>query len=228
MLIRKLTLEQGTALKTNLKAAGVETEVVPETALPALPQGKVIRSLECSPDILNVRDCLQRITSIGRKDLKLLAAGSIRIATFPRERKEVEVTRVEWIHCGHAVMPIVKREIRVQHIEREAEQWVLRAEIFAPVVSQRFIIEGENFDYRCLDSAMTPDLATNFCLLMRELAEKYSPPFLSRGVTSIISDPPEFAYYPNKDSFHNELIWLLWRDAAQQSATTRQGSCGSS
>src|SRR5260221_143337 len=62
ILIRKLTLEQGTALKTNLKAAGIETEVVPENVLPVLPAGKVIRSLEFSPEILNVRDCIQRTT----------------------------------------------------------------------------------------------------------------------------------------------------------------------
>jgi hypothetical protein len=221
MLIRKLTLEQGTALQTNLKAAGVETDVVPETALPALPEGKVIRFLECSPQILNIRDCLQRITAIGRQDLKLLAAGSIRIATFPRERKEVEVTRIEWVHGGHVVFPIVKHEIRVQRVEREAEQWVLRAEILVPVVNQRFIIEAENFNYRCLGSAMTHDLSTNFCLLIRELARSYSPPLLSRGVTSILGDPPEFAYYPNKDAFHNELVWLLWRATRVQGAVEK-------
>src|SRR5204863_7418169 len=64
MLVRNLTLDQATALQSNLKATGMETEVVPEMALPALPEGKVIRSLECSPEILNVRDCLQRITGI--------------------------------------------------------------------------------------------------------------------------------------------------------------------
>lgn len=148
----------------------------------------MIRSLECSPEILNVRDCLQGITGIGCQDLKLLAAGSLRIATFPHERKEVEVTRVEWVHAGHVVFPIVRHEIRVRHIQREAERWVLRAELLVPVVNQRFIIEAENFDYRCLGSAMTHDLSSNFSLLIRELARSYSPPLLSRGVTAILTD----------------------------------------
>jgi hypothetical protein len=221
ILIRKLTLEQGTSLKTNLKAAGIETEVVPENALPALPVGKVIRSLECSPGILNVRDCLQRTTGVGRQDVILLAAGSIRTATFPRERKEVEETRIEWVHGGHVIFPILKHETRVRHVQREAEKWLLRAEILAPVVNQRFIIEGENLDYRCLGSAMTDDLSSNFCLLVRELARSYSPPLLSRGVTSILADPPEFAYYPNKDAFHNELLWLLWRTTRVQPAAEK-------
>jgi hypothetical protein len=221
ILVRNLTLDQATALQSNLKATGTETEVVPEMALPALPEGKVIRSLECSPEILNVRDCLQRITGIGRQDLRLLAAGSIRTATFPRERKEVEVTRVEWVHAGHVVFPVVKHETRVQTVQREAEQWVLRAEFLVPVVNQRFIIEAENFDYRCLGSAMTHDLSTNFCLLIRELARTYSPPLLSRGVTSILADPPEFAYYPNKDAFRNELIWSLWRATRVQPAVEK-------
>src|SRR6266481_686895 len=36
MLIRKLTVEQATALQANLKAVGAETEIVSETTLPAL------------------------------------------------------------------------------------------------------------------------------------------------------------------------------------------------
>lgn len=214
ILIRNLTLEQGTVLQANLKAAGIETKVVSQTALPNLPNSKVIRSMEIAPDTLTVRDCLQHACKIGVHDLKLLAAGSVRLAAFARERKEIEETRIEWIHSYHAVIPIMKREIRVRHVEREAEQWAVRAEIFSPIVAQCFIIEGEDFDYSCLGPAMTDDVATNFCILMRELAAKYSPPLLSRGVTSIVADPPEFAYYPNKDAFRDELIWLLWREQA--------------
>jgi hypothetical protein len=214
ILVRNLTLEQGTVLQSNLKAAGIETEVVCQTALPALPNSKVIRSMEIASNTLTLRDCLQHAVKIGVHDLKLLAAGSVRLAAFARERKEVEETRVEWVHCYHAVFPIVKRETRVRHVEREAEQWALRAEILCPIVTQCFIIEGEDFDYSCLGSAMTEDVATNFCILIRELAAKFSPPLLSRGVSSIIGDPPEFAYYPNKDAFRDELIWLLWREQA--------------
>jgi hypothetical protein len=221
MLVRNLSLEQATALQSNLKAAGTDAEIVSQAALPVLPDGKVVRCLQCSPEVLEVRDCLQHSTGIGRKDVKLLAAGSVRIATFPRQRTEKQEVRADMIHIpfhpAPLMIPVMRSETRLQYVEREAEQWVLRAEIISPVVEQRFIIESENFDYSCLGPAMTHDLATNFCLLIRELAGKYSPPILSRGVTSILADPPEFSYYPNIDAFHNELVWLRWREASQSS-----------
>src|SRR5207245_285538 len=37
MLVRNLTLEQATALQSNLKLAGTDAEIVSETALPILP-----------------------------------------------------------------------------------------------------------------------------------------------------------------------------------------------
>jgi hypothetical protein len=220
MLIRKLTVEQATALQANLKAAGIEIDVVPETALPVLPDGRAIRSLKCAMEALTVRDSSQRNTIIGCGDLKLLAAGSVRISTFSRKRIETQEVRAHMLHIPihpfPLMIPVMQHETRVQYLPRESEEWVLRAEIFSSVINQRFVIEGENFDYGCLGSAMTQDVATNFCLLIHELAGKYSPGLLSSGVRSILADPPEFAYYPNKDAFHNELIWLFWREASKR------------
>lgn len=223
MLVRNLTLDQAMALQSNLKATGTNAEIVAEATLPRLPGGKVIRSLECLPETLNIRDSLQHRTAIARQDMKLLAAGSVRFATFERQRKEQEVVTAHVMHLHfHPIpllIPMIHRETRTHYVQRESDQWVLRGEMIASVVNQRFIIEAENFDYSCLGSNMTGDLATNFCLLMRELVGKYSPPILSRGVTSILADPCELAYYPNKDAFHNELIWCLWRNASQSPAS---------
>ena len=226
ILVRKLSLEQAIALQTNLKAAGRETEVVPEMALPVPPEGRIIRSLEFSADNLQVRDVLQRSTIVAKQDVRLLAAGSVRTAAFARRRIETHEVRAHTLHIPiHALplmIPIVQHETRVHYVQRESEEWVLRAEIM--VINQRFVIEGEKFDYDCLGSAMTQDLATNFCLLVQELAAKFSPPLVCRGVRSILADPPDFAYYPNKDAFQNELIWLLWHEALKLAGNEKE-SC---
>jgi hypothetical protein len=223
MLVRKLTLQQATALQSNFKALGATMEVVSETGLPALPEGKAIRSLELSAEALIVHDSLQRTTEIGRGVLKLLAPGSVRVATFSRKRLETQEVRAHMLHLPiHSfplMIPVLQHETRVQYVARESDEWMLRAEIISSLSNQRFVIEGENFDYGCLGSAVTQDVATNFCLLIRELAGKYSPSLMSRGVTSILADPPEFVYYSNKDTFHNELVWLLWREMVQSPAT---------
>jgi len=216
MLVRKLNLDQAIALQANLKAVGIQTEVVAEMALPVLSESRIIRSLEFSAETLAVRDVMQRSTTIAKQDFKLLAAGSVRTAAFSRRRIETQEVRAHTLHIPiHAfplMIPIVQHETRVQYMARESEEWVLRAEIMA--VNQRFVIEGENFDYGCLSSAMTQDIATNFCLLIHKLASKFSPSLVCRGVRSILADPPDFAYYTNKDAFHNELLWLLWRELA--------------
>lgn len=216
MLVRKLNLDQAMALQTNLKAAGRETEVVPEMALPVLTQSKIIRAVEFSADALTFRDAMQRSTTIPKQDFKLLAAGSVRTAAFSRRRIETQEVRAHIhhipIHAFPLMIPIMQHETRVQYMARESEEWVLRAEIM--VGDRRFVIEGENFDYNCLSSAMTQDIATNFCLLIHELVGKFSPSLTCRGVRLILADPPDFAYYPDKDAFHNELLWLLWREAS--------------
>jgi hypothetical protein len=229
MLVRKLNLDQAIALQTNLKAVGSHTEVVPEMALPVLAESRIIRSLEYSAETLTLRDVMQRSTTIAKQDFKLLAAGSVRTASFSRRRIETHEVRAHTLHIPiHAVplmIPIVQHETRVQYVARESEEWVLRAEIM--LVNQRFVIEGANFDYGCLSPATTQDIATNFCLLIQELAGKFSPSLISRGVRSILADPPDFAYYPNKDAFHNELIWLFWREATML-AGNEQESCSNS
>jgi hypothetical protein len=217
MLVRTLSLDQAIALQTNLKSVGTQTEVVAEMTLPVLPEGRTVHCLEFSADTLTVRDATQRSTIIAKHDFKLLAAGSVRTAAFSRQRLETHQVRAHMfhlpIHLFPLMIPVMQHETRVHYVPRESEEWTLRAEIIG--VNQRFVIEGENFDYGCLGSAMTQDAATTFCLLIRELAGKYSPAFVSRGVTSILADPPDFAYYPNKDVFHDELVWLLWRDRTQ-------------
>jgi hypothetical protein len=157
---------------------------------------------------------MQRSTTIAKQDFKLLAAGSVRTAAFSRRRIETQEVRAHTLHIPiHAfplLIPIVQHETRVQYVPRESEEWVLRAEMM--VGDQRFVIEGENFDYGCLGSGMKQDIAANFCTLVHELAGKFSPTLVCRGVRSILADPPDFAYYTSKDAFHNELLWLLWRD----------------
>src|SRR5580765_235603 len=114
MLVRKLTLEQAIALQANLKAAGRETEIVAEVALPVPPEGRIIRSLEFSTDTLTVRDVLQQSTIIAKQDFKLLAAGSVRTAAFSRRRIETHEVRAHTLHIPiHAfplMIPIVQHE----------------------------------------------------------------------------------------------------------------------
>src|SRR5262245_56337402 len=118
MLVRKLDLNQAIALQTNLKAAGRETDVVPEMALPVLPDGKVIRCLECSADALTVHDSVQRSTIIAKQEIQLLAAGSVRTAAFSRRRIETQEVRAHTLHIPIHVfplmIPVIQHESRVQ------------------------------------------------------------------------------------------------------------------
>jgi hypothetical protein len=216
-LVRTLTLDQAIVLQTNLKSVGTQTEVVAEMSLPVLPEARTVHSLEFSADTVTICDAMQRNTIIAKENFKLLASGSVRTAAFSRQRLETHQVRAHMfhlpIHLFPLMIPVMQHETRVQYVPRESEEWTLRAEIIG--VDQRFVIEGENFDYGCLGSAVTQDVATNFCVLIHELAGRYSPSLMNRGATSILADPPDFAYYPNKDVFHNELIWLLWREGSR-------------
>src|SRR5260370_2710680 len=56
IIARNFTGEQATVLQAALAAEGIETEVVEESRLPALPAGKIVKRAEIAPHPLMIYD----------------------------------------------------------------------------------------------------------------------------------------------------------------------------
>jgi len=211
ILARQLRADQAAALQAGLQAQGIDSEVIEETALPALPPAKAVRRLEFTPEAMMVYDPLNRPFPVAWDHLMLLAAGSVQQANFQRVRTEREEIRVKLVHG----MPVPVRETKVGYSSQESAAKVLRGEIIFVRSAARFCIEAESFNYAgCLGDRCQRDVPVDFCLLMRELANRAPQAVRARGVASILAEPPAFIAYLRHKFLEEEIIWMMWRAMA--------------
>lgn len=88
IIVRNFTGPQAQALHAGLKAEGVETEIIEDTQLPAVPVTKVVRKLECPAEALMIYDPYGRKFSVAWGHVTIIAAGEVRKSTFDRQRSE--------------------------------------------------------------------------------------------------------------------------------------------
>ena len=209
ILARNLRADQATALQANLKAQGIEADVIEESALPPLPPGKTVRRLEFTSDALMVYDPLGRPFPVPWGNLTLLAAGNVQQATFQRVRSEREEVRTKFVH---GVIPVPVRETIVGYSSQESAAKVLRGEIILTRSAARFSIEAENFNYAaCLGEHFQRDVPLDFCRLIGELAGRAPQAAQTRGVATIMAEPPVFLAYPRQKFLEEEIVWMIWR-----------------
>ncbi len=204
---RGLSAEQAAVLQANLKSAGVATELVEESQLPALPPAKIIRRVEIKPEALFIEDLIKGLIPIGWERVLLIAAGSVQLTKVSRNLIEQE-DFTQHIHVAHGIPAYQSTS---NYVSKETVDWFLRAEILMTDGKLRYSIEAERFNFVPLGEGVTRDLAGNFCLLVRGLAAHAPKALLSRGAASMVSDPPEFIYYPRKGAFYDEITWMLWQ-----------------
>jgi hypothetical protein len=237
-LARHLTAEQAAAFHANLQSVGVAAELVAESDIPTLPGRRLIRRAEFTPEALLVDDALGRMTPVVWTDIAILAAGSVRETVFTST--EVDYAFVNEtvtglfalgsLVCGLSSTAEVTTEKGVgSDVERdfkESAEWSLRAELLLADGTTRLSIAAEKFSFAGLKELLGQDLATDFCLLVRELAKHAPQATLNQGVQRIVAEPAEFAYYETRKAFQDETTWLLWRrhadEAGEQTAQTRR------
>jgi hypothetical protein len=211
-LARHLEAEPAAKFHANLQQAGVAAEIVAEASVPVLPTRRLVRRTEFTPKALRVDDALGRMTPVAWADLVLIAAGSVQEAVFTRTRHEWQETRTDLLHVGHLMaIPIPVTETKFDYDSNESAAWALRAEILLADGATRLSIEAERFSFAGLGELLTQSLATNFCLLVRELAACAPHAAINQGVARILSEPCEFEYYASRASFQKETTWRLWR-----------------
>lgn len=216
IVVRGVTAEQALALQAGLKAQGMETDIVPESQLPALPPPRAVTSARFSPASLFLHDASGKETELRWEQVKLLAAGSVQEAQMQRKRTEWTETHINHIHVhGGIMIPIPVTKTHFEYRSRESDQWVLRAEIFGGEEMARFEIAAESFQFDCLGAQMSSNSRLNFCLLVRELAARAGGAARNRGVSAILAEPWDFEYYARKSGFQDELVWMLWRLRSQ-------------
>src|ERR1041384_7850115 len=87
MLVKDFSAEQAGALQAALRAEGVETEVVEQSLLPALPPTHFVHRLDCTPEHLLIYDPVGKTFALEWRHIILVAAGAVTLVDFIQERR---------------------------------------------------------------------------------------------------------------------------------------------
>jgi hypothetical protein len=188
ILLRGLDVERANALQEALLKENVETIVVEESRLPSLPPGRIGRQAELDSAHLTLFDPMRRASRVAWNDIHFIAAGLVRT----REGSKA-------------------RPARAGSEPKEEQSGNLMLEIFLREGLGRFSVDGREFNYDHLGGRLTDDPAVNFVFLVQDLARNAPHAGLNRGACAVCQKPPELFPYPNKQAFHEELTWMLWR-----------------
>jgi len=204
ILLRGLSRENAHVLVRALEAAGVATTVVEQGAMPALPAPKRLRRADCTDAALVVYDALGRPASVGWSHIVLVAAGSVDLTEFQR----VETERV--VYRGGprgGLYPVFLTD--VHHKEQRRGRLVL--EILLDVEPGRYRILGEEFRYDYLGDQRHKGHEANFARLVSDLLAHAPRAGAGMGATALARDASQTVEYPNRNSFEEEMVWLLWQ-----------------
>jgi hypothetical protein len=195
IIMRGLDRGQAGLLQEALRAESVATEVIEESKLPVIPTAKIVRQVEFHPDHLTVHDPMKRATEVPWRAIMFIAAGLVRV----RERHTVK--ELETLGGTRA------KEETAQH---------MLLDIFLNGGAARYSVTADDFSFEHLGARLSDDRAMNFVLLVQDLAQNAPHAGMNRGAFTACQKPPELFLYPSRQTFNEELTWMLWRIAKLQ------------
>ena len=211
ILVKNFSDEDAATLQNALATEGVETEIVPETTLPAMPPAKFVTRAECGRDALMIYDPAGRKFPVEWQHVMLVAAGCVRLTDFKRVETTKNVTRLDWQGYPHTetVTEANTREERNEH---------LGLEIVLSRAVLRYSITADKFNFGYLGERRSKNLPENFALLVQDLAKFAPHAAVNRGAFYLREKTDQIFPYPSKNAFFEEIIWLLWQLAKSRPA----------
>lgn len=204
ILVKRLSRENAVALQGVLAREGVETEIVEDRLLPALPPTKFVHRLDCQPDGLMVYDPLQRSFRLEYGHVMLIAAGDVRLNEFKQVRKTREIVGYDGEGRAHY-------DTIVETSTKEERNYHFCLELVLSRAVQRFSLTADKFSFSYLGERKTDDLTANFTLLVQDLVRQAPHAAINRGAYYLRENAQPLFSYPSKNAFFEEITWLLWR-----------------
>ncbi|SRR6266540_4214340 len=206
ILLKNLSRDRATTLKTALHGEGVPTEVVEATQLPKLPDPKFVRRMEFQLHALLFYDPLGRAVPVEWKHVALVSAGAVRHFGMSTTKSE------EMVHGFSPVRGFHRKLVTdVRHRIHDDAKLVL--DIFLGGRGARFQIEADSFLFKyCFDRAELT-VAQKVGLLIQMIAERAPHAALNRGASALRDNLVDDANYASKAALSDESTWLLWRMA---------------
>lgn len=203
ILLRGLDSEKAGRLQAALREAGIETEIAPESTLPTLTPGRMVRRIELTAEHLTIHDPMGRVVPVAWDQLALIASGNVRV----RETRKLRATLEEPPSHAAGIAYDTLSDAHTKPVENEH----LALELFLTDGTSRFTFAMDEFAFDCLAGRLSHDRTHNFMFLIQELEKNTPFASLNRGAFVACQRPPQLFTYPSRPAFNEELIWMLWR-----------------
>src|SRR5579863_7013793 len=210
LLARGLDLEHATAMKNSLAEQKFAAEVIDETALPVLPESRMLHRLDYTKEALVIYDPLDRGIPLPWENILLIAAGNVRMVEF----KDIQTERKINL-SGVRAISFTTTVTDHNFTQKYADELLL--EIIVTGGTLRYTINASKCPptiFNSLGVRRTRDLATNFKLLLRDLLQHTPNAATNRGAESLREDGHTAFHYRSKTLFYDEMIWILWKMAS--------------
>jgi hypothetical protein len=214
ILVRNLPAEDAAVLHRALAAEGIATDLVPEKLVPRLPPTKYVRQLDFGEDCLVIRDPLGRPVPIEYRHLRILAAGEVEITQFQRPGAPASGSVPRYFTTSALRLEL---EELSRNLDTPAREVRVRKHLLELIVGQgaaRFSIEADaesHLLFQVLGDRRTRDFLQDLSLFVRELCRFAPSLILNRGAYSLRAEPPAPLFYPTRNAFDEELIWIQWQ-----------------
>lgn len=213
ILVRNLDAVTATTLQGALRVEGIETEVVPEPALPVLPAAKTVRRLELSAEALWVFDPLGRKFAVEWKHLMLIVAGQVTLTEFERKSRPAALPGLTrpWGTPDEELGAVPLTEPLAQRRERRRQRPLI--ELILTRALARYTIqadEGAPLLFTCLGDRRTKDALENYRALVCDLLAAAPHAIPNRGAFFLRQNPPVQFAYPTRNALNEEILWMLW------------------
>ncbi|HXI51966.1 MAG TPA: hypothetical protein VNH84_10690 [Candidatus Saccharimonadales bacterium] len=202
ILLRGQEEEHAKLIQAALQEEKVETELVEEAKLPALPVARIARQMAYEPEHLILTDPMQRQARAAWSDILLIAAGYVKLREVRRHRSALEESPTHAAGIGE--------DMRSDSTAREEEHPHMLLELFLHG-GTRYSLQADEFSFEHLGARQTDDLSLDFVAVVRDVAERAPQAGQNRGAYHACLEPPELFPYPSKAAYQEELLWMLWR-----------------
>lgn len=209
IFLRGLDVETASALQDALLREGLDTWVVAESELPAIPPAKIIRQVEFLAQHLTLYDPMNRTYEVPWKEIMFLAAGKVRLTEL-RRAKPAHAPHAP-THQPHPPHPAASAtNVPAPHALGDLHDHLL-LDIILMNGSTRYSINADEFMFDHLGARCLPELHANLSLLIQDLVKCAPHAGLNRGALLLNDGPDAVFAYPNKAAFFAEMTWMLWR-----------------
>jgi hypothetical protein len=229
ILVRGVEQNEAQQIQASLAAQGIESEVVEQSALPALPPMRHLMQVECTPDALMIHDPAGRSFPLAWRDIMLVAAGNVGVIDFKRTSTPAvlpmdggslgTIDQILFENSGLPQMSIPRvayvdpnYETREMHHQRWMAEVVIRGG------GLRYNLEAEAAGqplFHYLAKRRTDDVTKNFQLVVQDICQYAPEAAVNRGAYYLREGNAAAFAYPSKNVFYDEMIWLLWRLRAE-------------